>query len=112
MYPQRTTLPRYFNLQLILVNVTLYPALYSFTMEMSKHKARPKPMLAIHAFEGSSGIANLHLCVNQTLAPSGIMTVMGLIANTISVADTTVTRKLLVTHELRLVQSLMLSYLK
>ena len=47
----------------------------------------------ILALGGSSGMAKVHVCVDFTLLPSGIVTVSGFVANSIDAVGAAVTKK-------------------
>ena len=60
--------------QLILVKVTLHPALHNLTTDSSEWLAKPGRIWPILAVPGRSGIFKLHVCVDLTYAPFGMIT--------------------------------------
>ena len=62
----------------ILEKDTSYPALHSFQTERRECDAKPGMICPILATSGSSGIANLQVCVDYTCELSGMVTLIGL----------------------------------
>ena len=69
-------------------------------------KSSPSKIWAIRAFAGSSDIANSQPCVDCTLDPFGIVTMRGSITGTGAATGASVTKKLLVTPESKILNPL------
>ena len=93
-------------------NTTLHPALHNVTTDTSECDDIPGMTCPVLAPLGNSGRSSSRLCVEVSLVPSGIVTVMGFVATDIPVADASVTKKWLVAPESNIAQSLISSRLK
>ena len=80
-------------MQSILEKETLYPALHSLTTERREWDANPGMICPIFAASGSSGIANVQVWVDCTCEPSGMVTLIGMVAIVISDVGASVTKK-------------------
>jgi len=95
----------------ILEKDTLHPALHSFTTERRECDAKPGMICPILATSGSSGIANLQVCVDCTCESCGMVTLIGVVAIFISDVGASVIKKWLVAPESNIAHSLMFSIL-
>ena len=77
----------------VLEKETLHSALHSLTNERREWDANPGMICPILATSGSSGIANLQVCVDCTWEPSGMVTLIGMVAIVISDVGASVTKK-------------------
>jgi hypothetical protein len=77
----------------ILEQETLHPALHSLTTDRREWDANPGMMCPILAASGSSGIAKVQVCVDCTCKPSGMVTLIGMVAIVISDVGASVTKK-------------------
>ena len=68
----------------ILENDTSNPALHSFTTDRGEWDVKPEMICPILATSASSGIANLQVRVDCTCEPSGMVTLLGIVAIVIS----------------------------
>ncbi len=93
--------------QLILVKVTVPPALHMVTTERRECDARPGMMWAARAPAGRSGRSRVQVCVDCTLSPFGRRAMRGTVAGTMLVAGALVVRKWLVAPESRIAHRLM-----
>ncbi len=93
--------------QLILVKVTVHPALHMVTMERRECDARPGMMWAARAPAGRSGRSRVQVCIDCTLSPFGRRARRGTVAGTMLVASASVVRKWLVAPKSRIAHPLM-----
>jgi hypothetical protein len=105
--PQTIVRPRYSMVQLILVKITLHPALHMVTTERREWDARPGMMWAARAPAGRFGRSKVQVCVDCTLSPFGRRAMRGTVAGTMLVAGASVVRKWLVAPESRIAHRLM-----
>ena len=77
----------------ILEQETLHPALHSLTTDRKAWDANPGMMCPILAASGSSGIAKVQVWVDCTCEPSGMVTLIGMVAIVISDVGASVTKK-------------------
>ena len=85
--------PNCFTWQSIFVNITSHPALHSFTTDISECDANPGMMCPSLSLLGSYGRFSVHVWVDDTHAPSGSLTLSGILAGVIFVIGAVVTRK-------------------
>ena len=97
--PVSTTLPRYFTVTLIFVNMISHPALHSTTIDTSEYLLSPGMTCPTLPFRGSRGMLIRPVCVDCTLLPSGIDMVSGRVVSCFSVRGASVTRKFPVAPE-------------
>ena len=102
--PQTIFWPRYTMVQLILVKVTVHPALHT---ERREWVSRPGMMWAARAPAGRSGRSRVQVCIDSTFSPFGRRAMRGTVAGTMLEAGASVVRKWLVAPELRISHCLM-----
>jgi hypothetical protein len=94
-------------MQLILVKVTVHPALHMVTTKRRECDDRPGMLWAACALAGRSGRSRVQVCVDCTLSPFGRWAMRGTVAGTMLVAGALVVRKWLVAPESRIAHRLM-----
>ena len=98
-FPFSTTLPRYFTVTPILVNMTSHPALHSTTTDTSEYLLKPGMTWPTLPHLGTRGMFISPVCVECILFPSGSDTVSGCIVSCFSVMGAFVTKKFPVAPE-------------
>ena len=91
--PTKTSLSLKYTLYSSLSNITLYPALQNFLVEMRDACARPGTICASVMWLGSHGILSLQVWVNLMDFPFGSVMVIGLAAGRIFTAGAPATKK-------------------
>lgn len=79
-FPLRTRHPLWYTLHLSTSNMTQHPALQNFRVDISNAFAMPGTICASVMCVGSQGMSRLHVCVDFSLAPLGIVMVIGRVA--------------------------------
>ncbi len=95
--------------QLIVVKVTVHPALHIVMTESNDCDARPGITWAAWAPAGRSGKSRVQVCVNCTLSPYGRQAMRDTAARTMFVAGASVVKKWLVTPESRMAHCFMVA---
>jgi hypothetical protein len=95
--------------QLILVKVTMHPALHIVMTESNKCDARPGMTWATRAPAGRSGKSRVQVCVDCTLSPFARRVMRGTAARTMFVAGALVVKKWLVAPESRMAHCFMVA---
>jgi hypothetical protein len=95
--------------QLILVKITVHPALHIVTTESNECDARAGMIWAAWAQAGRSGKSRVQVCVNCTLSPFGRQAMRGTAARTMFVAGALVVKKWLVALESRMAHCFMVA---
>ncbi len=97
--------------QLILVKVTVHPALHMVTTESSKCDTRLGMTWAERAPASRSGRSRVQVCVGCTLSPLGGRAMRGTVDRTMLMSFALVVRKWLVAPESRMAHCLMVAAL-
>jgi hypothetical protein len=95
--------------QMILVKVTVHPALRIVTMESNECDARPGITQAARAPARRSGKSGVQECVDCTLSPFDRWVMRGTVARTMFVAVALVVKKWLVAPESRMAHRFMVA---
>ena len=109
--PSSTILPLYGTVTQCLRKFTPHPASVSYTTDISDLDANPGITLPSLAAIGSCGRSSLRTCVDLSVVPSDMTTVIGLFAGVPLQAVVSMTRKWCVAPEFSTSQSSMFSFL-